>query len=153
MLPFPLHNQKLTLPVKTYDGSWQAGLAPDRLVRSEGKVEATLQVAPNKALFMTRVKTLNVNISSPSRAKAKLTADLKSQLKGLYCIVDSRLGTPYVGSVKSHLFSQRSIRWMGAFYAHSVKRRFGEQALWWKGASMKRLFTIIFFVMVLVVLL
>ncbi len=75
-----------------------------------GNVEDTLQVAPNKALVLTRVKNLNVNISAPRRARANLTADLESQLKGLYSIVDSKLGTPYVGSVKSHLFSERSIR-------------------------------------------
>jgi hypothetical protein len=34
-------------------------------------VEATLQVAPNKALVVTRVKTLNVNISAPRRARCK----------------------------------------------------------------------------------
>ncbi len=66
-------------------------------------------MAPNKALVVTRVKTLNINIYAPRRARANLTADLESQLKGLYSVVDSRLGTCYVGLVKSHLFSERSI--------------------------------------------
>ncbi len=43
-------------------------------------MEATLQVAPNKAPVVTRVKTLNVNISAPRRARANLTADLETQL-------------------------------------------------------------------------